>query len=138
VAAPWPHLARVGLSKVHRFGIWYLLIILVLEKIIQHVVVTMAFLFNWDNINSQVAVSPSFLMVAGAVVAAFFGLSLWGLIIQRGWAIRLLSTLAIFDLVGEFVAQSRIDIVVTVSFAVAAALLILTLLYRRQQRLERP
>jgi hypothetical protein len=111
--------------------IWYLLIILTLEKIIQHIVVTMALLANWNNIGSRVAVSPNLLMGAGAVVAALFGLSLWGLITHRGWAIRLLSALALFDLVGEFVAQGRIDIVVTVSFAVAAVLLILTFLYRR-------
>jgi hypothetical protein len=58
-------------------------------------------------------------------------LSLWGLITQPGCAISLLSALALFDLVGEFVAQGRIDIVVTVSFAVAAVLPILTLHYRR-------
>jgi hypothetical protein len=51
---------------------------------------------------------------------------------QQNWASNLVIALALFDMIGEFIAQGRIDIVITVSFLVATILLILALLYRRQ------
>jgi hypothetical protein len=111
----------------------YILIALVFEKIIQHIVVTVAFYFNWEDIGSTVAVNPSILMILGAVVAVLFALSLWGMVTQQKWAINLVIALALFDIVGEFVAQGTITIVINVSFLGATILLILTLLYRRQE-----
>jgi len=110
------------------------LILLIVEKIIQHIFVTLAFYFNWADIASTVVVSPAVLMVLGAVVAVLFMVSLWGMIKKRIWAINLVIALASFDLLGEFVAQGRIDILITVSFIVATLLLILALMYRRQLR----
>jgi hypothetical protein len=111
----------------------YLLIALIVEKIFQHVFVTLAFYFNWAEIRSRVVVSPDVLMILGAVVAVLFALGLWGMVGQQKWAINLVIALALFDLVGEFVAQGKISIVMTVSFIVATILLILALLYRRQE-----
>jgi hypothetical protein len=110
----------------------YLLLALVFEKIVQHIVVTLAFYSNWANIASTVAVNPSLLMFLGAVVAVFFVLSLWGMITRQTWAIKLVIALAVFDVVGEFVAQGTIIITITVSFLVATILLILALWYQRQ------
>jgi hypothetical protein len=110
----------------------YLLIALVFEKIIQHIVVTLAFYFNWADIGSTVAVNPGILMILGPVIAVLFILSLWGIMTQQNWASNLVIALALFDMIGEFIAQGRIDIVITVSFLVATILLILALLYRRQ------
>jgi hypothetical protein len=111
----------------------YILIALVFEKIIQHIVVTIALYFNWAQIGSTVAVDPSILMILGAVVAVLFILSLWGMVTQQKWAINLVIALALFDIIGEFVAQGTIIITITVSFLVATILLILALLYRRQE-----
>ena len=113
---------------------WYGLIILICEKIIQHTAVTLAFYNNWNGIRSRVAVNPDILIVLGGIVTVLFVLSLIGMLRQRGWASGLLIGLAIFDLVGEFIAQSVIAIVITVSFLVAVAILILALIYRRQSR----
>jgi hypothetical protein len=112
----------------------YLLIALIFEKIVQHIVVTCAFYFNWGDIRSTVAVNPSILMVSGAVVAVLFILSLWGMLTQQKWANNLVIALALFDMLGEFVAQGTIIIAMTVSFLVATILLILALLYRRQEK----
>ena len=112
------------------------LIVLIIEKIIQHIVVTLAFFFNWKNIASTVAVSPSLLMVLGAIVALLFMLSLWGMITRRKWAVNLVIGLALFDIVGEFVAQGTLYIVITVSILVATILLILGLVYRRRHARE--
>jgi hypothetical protein len=106
---------------------------LIFEKIIQHIVVTIAFYFNWRDVGSTVAVNPSILMIIGAIVAVLFILSLWGMITQQKWVINLVIALALFDIIGEFIAQGKISIVITVSFLVATILLILALLYRRQK-----
>ena len=84
--------------------IYFMLIVLVVEKVIQHIVVTLAFYFNWGEIASTVVVSPAVLMVLGAVVAVLFAIALWSLIAKRAWSIQLVVALALFDTVGEFVA----------------------------------
>ena len=108
------------------------LLVLVVEKIVQHIVVTVAFYFNWRDIGSTVVVSPTVLMVLGAGVAVAFAVSLWGLLRRREWAVNLVIALALFDIVGEFVAQGRIGIRITVSFVVAIVLLILSILHQGQ------
>jgi hypothetical protein len=110
----------------------YLLLALIVEKIIQHIVVTLAFYFNWRGIVATVAVPPSLLMVLGGIVAILFLISLWGMLKQQPWAINLVMGLAVFDLVGEFAAQGRLDIKITVSFLVAALLLVVALGYQRR------
>jgi hypothetical protein len=114
--------------------VYYGLVLLTIEKFVQHVVVTLAFLVNWKDIASTVVVSSEILMVSGAVVAALFAISLWGLFKKWAWAIDLLLFLAIFDILGEFVAQGTIAISMTISFLIAVVLLILALVYRRQMR----
>ena len=121
-------------EKIKPVLIKYLLIVLIFEKSIQHIFVTIAFYFNWENIGSTVAISPRILMILGAVVAVFFILSLWGIITQQKWAINLIIALALFDIIGEFVAQGKIGIMINVSFIVATILLILSLFYRRQEK----
>jgi hypothetical protein len=122
-----------GMTHDRRSWRDYLLLVLLVEKIIQHIVVTIAFYFNWSDIASTVVISPSLLMMLGAVAAMAFGLSFWGMVTQRKWAIDLVILLALFDITGEFIAQGRIPIVLTVSFVVAVILLILALLHRRRE-----
>lgn len=56
--------------------------------------------------------------------------------IVRHIVVTLLIALAIFDLLGEFAAQGRFAISMTVPFLAATVLLILCLLYRREVRRE--
>ena len=115
--------------------VYYGLVLLTIEKICQHIIVTLAFYYNWRDITSAVVVSPTFLMISGAMIAILFIISLCGLLNKQFWAINLLTVLAVFDLIGEFVAQGRIAITMTISFLVAAFLLILCLVYRRQMQM---
>ena len=115
--------------------VYYGLVLLTIEKIVQHIFVTLAFYYNWGDIASTVVVSPDFLMISGAIIAILFAVSLWGLFNKQGWAINLLISLAVIDLAGEFVAQGRIAITMTISFLAAGLLLILCLVYRRQMRM---
>lgn len=55
------------------------------------------------------------------------------MIAEQKWVLNLIIALALFDIVGEFVAQGGISIVITLSFVVAVILLVLTLLYRRRE-----
>jgi hypothetical protein len=118
----------------YRWG-YYLLILLIIEKIIQHTFVTLAFYFNWADVASTVAVSPTILMILGALVGVLFGLSLWGMIRKKTWAVNLMIGLALFDIIGEFVAQGEVCILINVSFIAATLLLIFALSYRRQLHL---
>jgi hypothetical protein len=83
---------------------YYLIALLTLEKIVQHVVVTLCFLFDFGGIRATVAV----------------------------WSISLVAGLAVFDIVGEFIAQGTIFITIMVSFVVAIVLLVLC--YRTRSR----
>ena len=112
--------------------LYYGLILLSIEKLIQHTFVTFALYYNWGGISSTVAVSPMLLAITGAVVAVLFGVGLWGLTRKKNWSVDLLVGLAVFDIVGEFIAQGRLAIAIPVSFLMAALLLILSILYRRQ------
>ncbi len=127
-AADGHEVGRMARHEVLR----YALLAVICEKILQHILVTVSFWIDAGGIRSTVAVDPGVLMDLGALAALLFILSPWGLLTRKWWATDLLLFLALFDIVGEFVAQGRLAIAMTVSFAVAVLLLILTLIYRRQ------
>jgi hypothetical protein len=107
-------------------------VILNIEKIIQHIFVTIAFWLDFGGLRSRVAVPPDLLIVAGAIVAILFMVSLWGMLTNKRWAISLLMGLALFDIFGEFVAQGRFDIRIPLSFIVAVLIFLLTIVFKRQ------
>ncbi len=127
-----PQASRTA-TKTQRTWIRYAVIALIVEKIIQHITVTLGFYFDWGGQRATVAVNPDVLMVLGAIVAVLFVASLWGFFNRRRWATNLVIGLTVFDMVGEFVAQGRLGIALNVSFIVAALLLILALMYRRDE-----
>jgi hypothetical protein len=122
-------------SETKSRWVYYLLILLIIEKIIQHIFVTLAFYFNWAEIASTVMISPTILMILGAIVTVLFALSLWGMIKKQPWVVNLVIALALFDITGEFVAQGGVCIIINVSFIVATLLLILALTYHRRLHL---
>lgn len=103
----------------------YTLILLLAEKVIQHIFVTLAFWFNWQDIAATVVVSASVLIVLGAVAAVLYALALLGVLGEKKWASLLAGGMALFDIVGEFVAQGTLAIQLNVSFLVASLLLVL-------------
>ncbi len=115
-------------------GLRYIMLALLAEKVVQHVAVTAAFAFNWYGIRSTVAVSPTALMYSGAVVAVAYAAALWALWTRRAWVKGLVILLALFDMLGEFVAQDTIAIQLNVSFIVASLLLVLALLTPRRSQ----
>lgn len=101
------------------------LLVLLGEKIVQHVFVSLALWFDWWGIGATVAVSPTVLAILGAVAAVLFAVALWGVFGDKHWATALVAVLALFDIAGEFVAQGTLAITLNVSFLVATALLVL-------------
>src|SRR5512139_2828866 len=93
--------------------VYFALILLVAQKIVQHIVVTLAFYFNWRDIASTVVVSPTVLMILGALLAALFVLAMWGMLRKRSWSVDLVLALALLDIIGEFAAQGTFAIVIT-------------------------
>ena len=108
------------------------LLLLLIEKVTQHVVVTFAFVTDLGGIRASVAFPYQIFMVVGAVLAALFALAAWGLIQRSPWARALIIALALTDIVGEVVAQLNQLLTLNVSLLVATALLILALLYRQR------
>lgn len=116
-----PHPSARAAMPWLRYG----LIALLAEKVVQHVFVTLAFWFNWQDIAATVVVSPTALTVLGALAAVLFALALWGALHDKKWASLLAGGIALFDIVGEFVAQGTLAIELNVSFLVASLLLVL-------------
>ena len=108
-----------------RILISYLLIVLVMEKIVQHAFVSLAFLYDIGGVRSTVAVDYRALMISGAVLAILFAVGLLSLIQKKRWSLYLVTLLAVSDIIGEFIAQGTIFISITISIIVAIILLFL-------------
>jgi hypothetical protein len=100
--------------------------LLAAEKAIQHAAVTAGFILNISNLRASVALDYRVLMVAGAILALLFAAAFWMLFRNAAVAVRMLSLLALADIVGEFVAQGTLGIALNVSFIVAVILLVST------------
>ena len=111
-----------------------ILLILIVEKFVQHIVVSLAFYYDWTGIRSRVVVSPDLLILLGVVLVFLYALSFWGMLTQQNWATNLVIGLALFDIIGEFVAQGKIMIAIPISFIVAWILLVFAISYRNRNR----
>jgi hypothetical protein len=108
-----------------RILISYLVIALTLEKIVQHVFVSLAFLYDIGGVRSTVAVDYRALMISGAVIAILFVVALPALIQKKRWSLYLVALLAVSDVIGEFIAQGTVFVTINISLIVATILLCL-------------
>lgn len=108
------------------------MLVLLVEKVIQHIAVTVAFGTNFDAIRDSVAVPWATLAVVGAALAALYAVAFRRYRRGRPRALVLIAALALADIVGEFVAQGTPAIAMNVSFIVALALLTLVVIERRR------
>lgn len=113
-----------------RLWIRVVLFLLVIEKVIQHLAVTVALIFDLGGIRASLALDYRFFLVAGAFEALLFSCGGWGVLRKQSWARWLLLILALMDFFGEFVAQGTLMITINVSILVAVLLLVFCLLYR--------
>lgn len=111
--------------------VYIALVLLVIEKVIQHIAVTLALVFDFSEIRATLAHDYRFFLFIGEGEAIFFALTGWGLLRRHSWAKWLVILLACADIIGEFMAQGTLMIVINVSILVAIALLGLSLAYRQ-------
>ncbi len=124
----------IRLSAHKRSLLNYLLIILSLEKIVQHVIVSLSLLYDIGSIRSTVAVDYRALMVSGAVIAVLFVVAVSALVQKKRWGLLLVALLAASDIIGEFVAQGTVFVAINVSIVVAVVLLLLCYFELRKLR----
>lgn len=113
-------------------------LVLLAEKTLQHLFVSLAFYFNWQEIVSTVVVDPAVLLYLGLAAMLLFGLAFFGMWRMKAWAPWLAAGLATFDIIGEFVAQGKMAISITVSFLIACLLLFLSIAVIQRQRSALP
>jgi hypothetical protein len=129
---PTPDTTDTSFTPMPKTGIWIrvVLVLLVIEKVIQHLAVTVALIFDLGGIRAGLALDYRFFLVAGAFEALLFAVGGWGMLRKQSWVRWLLLVLALMDIVGEFVAQGTLMITINVSILVAVILLAVALLYR--------
>jgi hypothetical protein len=102
-----------------------------LEKFVQHMVVTYAFVMDLSDIRRFVVFDYRIFLVAGFFVGVLFLLSFLLLARRSRAGLHLLFALALFDFVTEFIAQGTLTIEITVSILVATLIIIVYLLARK-------
>jgi len=121
-----------------RILISYLLIFLVIEKIVQHTLVSLAFLDDIGGVRSTVAVDYRALMISGAVLAILFAVALPAMIQKKRWSLYLVVLLAAADIIGEFIAQGTVFVAINISQIVAIVLLFLCVFDLRTKLSPKP
>ena len=108
------------------------LVVLSIEKFIQHMFVTYALYANVGGIRESVVVNYRILIVSGFIVGILFLASIPLVLQKKRAGFYLLLFLGLFDLIGEFIAQGTVFIKIPLSFIVASLIVIL-LIYGRGQ-----
>lgn len=109
-----------------------ILILLLVEKIVQHALTAMAFLIaipgvGTPDIGTRLDISDPVMGVSNAVLAALFGCAIWGIVADERWSKTLILFLAVFDIAAEFIFHGLFFI--TFSVLGASILIILLLKY---------
>lgn len=94
-------------------------------------VVTYAFYVDLRSIRDTVVVNHNALMISGFVVGLLFLFNIPFLYQEKRLAFSLLFCLALFDFIGEFIAQGTLVIKIYISFIVAAIILLILILKRK-------
>lgn len=108
------------------------LLILSLEKFIQHIVVTYAFWMDLPSIREFVSFDYRIFTISGFIVGILFLANIPFLIKRRRFSLYLLLFLALFDFFGEFIAQGTLMIEITVSILVALLIILILIFFRKR------
>ena len=113
------------------------ILVLTIEKMLQHLLTAIFFVFDIPGIGRP-DIGPTFqlsnatMAVLNIIVFILFGLGFWGRLQGNGWHRPLLVSLAIFDILAEFVFHGFFFI--TVSVIVSVILLVLFILDKPKGR----
>lgn len=95
-------------------------------------VVTYAFYVDSSEIRQTVAVDYEILMISGFLIGILFLINILFLVQGKRFSLVILFFLALFDFVGEFIAQGTSAIEITVSFFVASVILLILIFNRKR------
>ena len=115
------------MSKKHKV-IHISILVLTFEKMLQHLLTAVFFVVEIPGIGRP-EIGPTFqlsdatMAVLNLIVFVLFGASFWGRLQGKGWHKPLLVSLAIFDILAEFIFHGFFFI--TISVIVSAVLLVL-------------
>lgn len=112
-----------------------LLLVLSIEKVVQHLFVTYAFAVDLGDIRASVVIHHVPLMIVGFAVGVLFAVSSRLQFKNQRAGYVLLLYLALFDFVSEFIAQGTLAIEIVLSIVVATIIL-LTLFFNRKTLLK--
>jgi hypothetical protein len=73
-------------SIMSKPDIWIRVLLVLLEKVIQHLAVAVALVLDLGDIRASLALDYEFLLVAGAFEALVFAVGGWGVLRQQSWA----------------------------------------------------
>ncbi len=114
----------------------YLFIILLAEKVVQHVSTVPALVWNIGDVRAQFAVDYTLLIGANIILAAVYLVALYGTITRHAWGPLVVIGPALFDIIAEY-AFHGLFITLTVSVIVAVLVLVLALAEYRSFRRTR-
>jgi hypothetical protein len=95
-------------------------------------VVTYALYVDMGEIHSTVMVDHRFLMISGFIVGILFLVNIPFLLQRKRSSFTVLFFLAIFDFIGEFIAQGTLAIDITLSFLIASLILLILIVERKR------
>ena len=112
------------------------LIILLVEKIIQHLFTAIAFIHDipgigTPDIGTRFEISNPVMAMNNAILIPFFVAAIWGIARDRRWAKILVILLAAFDIIAEFVFHGFFFI--TISVIVSLVTIIVLMRYRSEK-----
>ncbi len=117
----------------------YVLIILLAEKVVQHVVSVPFFVWNISDIRADFAIDYTLLIGANIVLAAIYLIALYGTVTKRVWGSLIALPPALVDIIAEYVFHGLLT-PLTVSVIVAVIILIVAPVeyrYRMRERTQR-
>ncbi len=114
----------------------YILIILLAEKVVQHVATVPVFVWNIGDMRADFAIDYSLLIGANVVLAAIYGAALYEVATKHVWGSLMAIPPALFDIVAEYVLHGLFT-PLTVSVIVAAAIVIVAIAERHYRLQER-
>ena len=113
-----------------------ILILLLVEKTIQHALIAVAFFIaipgvGTPDIGTRFDVSHPVMGVSNAILGILFGCAIWGISANKQWSKALILSLGVFDIAAEFIFHGLFFI--TFSVIGAAILIILLLKYPKNE-----
>ena len=115
------------------------MVVLGMEKILQHALLSLAFIgvfpaLETPDIGQSFTVNSNTMALFNLLITLLFGVGILGKIKNKRWGIHSMVSLAVLDIILEFLFHGLFYI--TVSVIISAVLIIISILYLRQRQVR--